>query len=56
MKYILKDNLCSVIHGFVNDDYESDYGLLRGHLLDGTENDLGMEIMSIDEYNKIQTE
>jgi len=52
MKYILKENLQPIVHGFTNDDYESDYGLLRGHLVDVAERDLDQENCYVNICNK----
>jgi hypothetical protein len=52
MKYILKENLQPSVYGFTGDDYESEYGLLRGHLLDSMEEDLNHEII----YSSANTE
>ena len=38
--YIEKENLRPIVYGFVSEDYESDFNLLRGHHL---ENDLDLE-------------
>lgn len=32
--YIADENLRSIVYGFVSDDYESEFSLLRGHYLD----------------------
>jgi hypothetical protein len=31
--YIAEENLKPIVYGFVNDDYESEFGLLRGHYI-----------------------
>lgn len=33
MSYIEEESLCTFVDKFVNDDYETEYGLLKGHYL-----------------------
>lgn len=32
--FIAEENLKPIIYGFVSDDYESEFGLLRGHYME----------------------